>query len=35
VIGREAPPDGLRNLIIAAVGGQALLRWHLPDDLDV
>ena len=28
----EAPPDGLRNLIIAAVGGQALLRWNLPDD---
>lgn len=32
VIGREAPPDGLRNLIIAAVAGQALLRWNLPDD---
>jgi hypothetical protein len=35
VIGREAPPAGLQNLTIAAVGGQALLRWDLPADLDV
>lgn len=35
VVGRTAPPDDLRNLTIAAIGGQALLRWDLPADLDV
>jgi hypothetical protein len=35
VVGREAPPADLRNLSIAAVGGQALLRWDLAPDLDV
>ena len=35
VVGRTAPPEGLQNMTIAAIGGQALLRWDLPGDLDV
>jgi len=35
IVGREAPPLGLQNLSLAAAGGQALLRWDLPADLDV
>ena len=35
VIGRTNPPADLQNLTIAVVGGQALLRWDLPADLDV
>ena len=35
VVGRSADPAALANLTIAAVGGQALLRWDLPADLDV
>src|SRR5512147_2012386 len=35
VIGRTNPPADLQNLTIAVVGGQALLRWDLPTDLDV
>ena len=35
VVGRTEPPDDLENLTIAVVGGQALLRWDLPGDLDV
>jgi hypothetical protein len=35
VIGRTNPPADLRNLTIAAVGGQALLRWDPAPDLDV
>ena len=35
VVGREAPPADLQNLSIAVAGGQALLRWDLPADLDV
>ena len=35
VVGRSAPPNPLEELSISAVGGQALLKWKLPDDLDV
>jgi putative tail protein len=35
VVGREAPPADLQNLSLAVVGGQALLRWDLPADIDV
>jgi hypothetical protein len=35
VVGRAADPATLQNLTLAAVGGQALLRWDLPLDLDV
>ncbi|MDG4603754.1 MAG: host specificity factor TipJ family phage tail protein [Defluviicoccus sp.] len=35
VTGREAPPAALQNLSLGIVGGQALLRWDLPADLDV
>ena len=35
VVGRAADPAALQNLTLAAVGGQASLRWDLPADLDV
>ena len=35
VVGRTEPPEGLQNMVISAVAGQALLRWDLPGDLDV
>lgn len=35
VVGRTAAPAALANLTLVAVGGQALLRWDLPVDLDV
>ena len=35
VVGRTAAPAALANLTLAVVGGQALLRWDLPADLDV
>ena len=35
VVGRSAAPAALSNLTLAVVGGQALLRWDLPADLDV
>ena len=35
VIGRTDVPDPLQNLNVAGAGGQALLRWDLPVDLDV
>lgn len=35
VIGRSEPPDALQNLSVASAGGQALLQWDLPGDLDV
>lgn len=35
VVGRTAAPAALSNLSLAVVGGQALLRWDLPADLDV
>ena len=35
VVGRSADPAALQNLTLAVVGGQALLRWDLPADLDV
>lgn len=35
VIGRADPPQALQELSVVAVGGQALLRWKLPIDLDV
>ena len=35
VIGRVAAPAELQNLSLAIVGGQALLMWSLPEELDV
>jgi hypothetical protein len=35
VIGRSQLPQALQNLSVASVGGQALLQWELPGDLDV
>ena len=35
VIGRLDPPADMQNLSIAIIGGQALMRWDLPADLDV
>jgi hypothetical protein len=35
VIGRVAAPAELQNLSLAIVGGQALLMWSLPAELDV
>lgn len=35
VIGGSGPPDGLQNLTIAISSGQLLLRWDLPQDIDV
>lgn len=35
VIGRTGLPNDLVNLTLGIIGGQALLRWDLPVDLDV
>lgn len=35
VVGRTAPPFDLQNLTLGIISGQALLRWDLPEDIDV
>lgn len=35
VIGRSTPPAGLKNMTISVFGGQALIRWDKPTELDV
>lgn len=35
VVGRASAPAGLANLTLSAFGGQALLRWDRPLDVDV
>lgn len=35
VIGRSTSPSALSNMTISAIGGQALIRWDRPDEIDV
>lgn len=35
VVGRTGPPKDLQNLSLGIISGQALMRWDLPEDLDV
>lgn len=35
VVGRSTPPSALRNMTISVFGGQALIRWDKPAELDV
>lgn len=35
VVGKSTPPSGLAGLTISAFGGQALMRWDDPAELDV
>lgn len=35
VVGRSTPPEPLEGLTISAFGGQALMRWDTPPELDV
>jgi sulfur carrier protein ThiS len=35
VVGRSTSPSPLKNMTISAIGGQAMIRWDKPDELDV
>jgi hypothetical protein len=35
VVGRSTPPSPLSNMTISAFGGQALIRWGKPSEIDV
>lgn len=35
VVGQSTPPGGLTGLTISVAGGQAILRWDPPEELDV
>lgn len=35
IVGKSTPPDPLSGLTVSAFGGQALLRWDEPSELDV
>ena len=35
VVGQTTPPGGLTDLTISVAGGQAILRWGAPEELDV
>jgi len=35
VVGRSTNPSALRNMTISAIGGNAMIRWDKPDEIDV
>lgn len=35
VVGKSTPPAALQNMTISAIGGQAMIRWDMPAEIDV